>query len=361
LAAARVGLATARTAALLLLLAADAASCASLNARDAAGNQWRAVSDPADGAQGYLLEHLGPEGLPDPRFGRGGRRQLAISATDDAPSALRVDARGRPWITGASISGGQPQAVILRFLADGQPDLQWGVQGKIQLSPSGLAVKPNDLLPLSDGSVLVAGVAANLEPVRAVVFHLQADGSLDYRFGTAGTWQRAGASEGSTATSLAVGDGGAIAVCVAARGEPAAAEIWSVSGNAPKLVRQQPLDRDSDGEDLRVAWAGNRWVFASGDGMTFAGKEGTLDPVAMVANLGRAAAASAPPDPGQGGFSPFAEEPSAPPSAPTDVDAGTSMSARAALVAAALAVVVAGARRWRGRRRRTVLRQSKLS
>ena len=296
----------AATACALLVSVANPARCASLSVRDAAGNQWRALSDPADEAQGYVLEHLGANGRFDPGFGRAGRRPLTISATDDAPSALRVDDRGRIWVTGASIAGGQPQVVILRYLSNGAPDLHWGVQGKVQVSPGGLAIKPNDVLPLSDDSLLVAGVAANVEPVRAVVFHLRSDGSLDTSFGTAGTWQRSGATDGSTATNLSAADNGAVAVCVAARGEHPVAEIWSIAAAAQTLVHQQALVPDSDGEDLRVAWSNGRWSLGTGDAPTVAGLPATLEPTASAAGPGRTNPASASSDPGQGGFSPFA-------------------------------------------------------
>ena len=292
----------------LLMFVVDAAWGASLTVRDAAGNQWRAVSDPADEAQGYVLERLGANGRFDPGFGRAGRRPLTISATDDAPSALRVDDRGRIWATGASIAGGQPQVVILRYLSNGAPDLHWGVLGRVQVAPGGLAIKPNDLLPLSDGSLLVAGVAANVEPLRAVVFHLRSDGALDTAFGSAGTWQRSGAADGSTATNLSAADDGAVAVCVVARGDHAVAEIWSIGASAQKLVDQQALAPDSDGENLRVAWSNGRWSLGSGDAPTVAGLLATLEPAASMAGPGRTAPASASSDPGQGGFSPFAAD-----------------------------------------------------
>lgn len=290
------------------VLMTTAAHGGSLAVRDSAGTQWRAVEDPADDAQGYVLERLGADGRLDARFGHGGRKPLVISASNDAPTGLRVDSSSRIWVVGASIAGGQPQAVVERYLPDGAPDLRWGVQGKVQLSPAGIAVKPNDLLPLSDGSVLVAGVAANLEPSRAVVFHLKADGALDTAFGLAGTWQRAGASDGSTATSLGTSHSGAVAVSVVARGEKTVAEVWSLNDVPPRCILQQPLDDSSDGEDLRVGWSGDRWVLGTGAGPTAAGMQATLDAHPSLADATAGPAASAPSDPGQGGFSPFAGE-----------------------------------------------------
>jgi hypothetical protein len=228
-------------------------------------------------------------------------------------------------------------------LPDGVLDLQWGVQGKVQVIPGGLAIKPNDLLPLADGSVLVAGVAANVDPARAVVFHLKADGSLDRSFGSGGIWQRTAATDGATATSLAASDHGAVAVCVVARGDHPVAEIWSIATPAPKLIQQEALDPARDGEDMRAAWSGSHWAFGTGNPPTMAGLRATLDPLGLATEH---AAISVPSDPGQGGFSPFAANGPAPSStATTPVDAGPfpdtlALAAGAAMLAAVAAVVV---------------------
>jgi hypothetical protein len=301
-------------AALALPMAAHAGSS---SVRDADGSQWRVIEDPADGAQGYVLERLGPDGRPDPRFGHEGQRPVAISATDDAPTSLRVDAGGRAWLAGASIAADQPLAVVERFRPDGTPDIEWGIQGRIQLNPGGIAVKPNDLLPLSDGSVLVAGVAANLDPIRAIVFHLKADGTLDTAFANQGTWQRAAVADGSTATGLDVDSDGVVAVSVAARGAPGSAEIWTLDGASPKRLLQQPLEEGNDGEDVRVAWTGKHWGFGSTGLPTR--RVGPAFLVAPESPL-RVAPPGAASDPGQGGFSPFAAEPARSEAAPAPRD-----------------------------------------
>jgi uncharacterized delta-60 repeat protein len=332
------------------LLAVAPARGGSLKVRDADGSQWRVVEDPADDAQGYVLQRLGRDGKLDPHFGRGGQRPVSISATNDGPTSLRVDGTYRVWMAGASIAGDQPQAVVERFQPDGTVDLHWGVQGKVQLSPGGLAIKPNDLLPLADGSVLVAGVAANLEPTRAVVFHLKADGSLDTAFGSGGTWQRAGASDGSTATSLGASSEGAVAVAVAARGDNAAAEIWSLADGPAKLIRQRPLDEGSDGEDVRLAWAGDHWSFDTAGGPTIPVAPAFLG----VHPRASGAAAVAASDPGQGAFNPFSAEPASAAPSREPVDEGSSWPWIAGV--AALCAALVGGLRVRGRGTRTVLK-----
>ena len=341
-----------------LALVTASAQAGSLAVRDSDGRQWRALEDPADDAQGYVLERRGADGSLDERFGHGGRRPLVISAANDAPTGMRVDSRSRIWVVGASIAGGQPQAVVERYLPEGVPDLQWGLQGKVQLSPGGIAVKPNDLMPLSDGSVLVAGVAANLEPSRAVVFHLRANGALDTAFGSAGTWQRAGASDGSTATSLGASRTGAVAVAVAVHGDNAVAEVWSLNDVPPRRMLQQPLDDASDSEDLRVGWSGDRWVLGTGAAPTVAGMPATLDPHPALADAAVGPAASAPSDPGQGGFSPFAGEPAAAPHMAQDPPESELPWVRIGIATALLCVVV-GMLFARGRGTNEALRPGK--
>ena len=176
-----------RVAALALLAAACALACGaaragSLTVRDG-NNAWAVNEDPSADANDFLLKHLVDGTRPDERFGHAGQTAFTLGANNDPPASVRVDATRRTWMVGASLAGNQPQPVIARFQADGNVDVRWGVQGKVQLTPAGIAVKPNDLLPLADGSVLVAGEATGIATPHAVVFHLNADGSLDRRFG----------------------------------------------------------------------------------------------------------------------------------------------------------------------------------
>ena len=301
-------------AAVALVLAASA-QAGSLAVRDADGSAWSVAEDANDNANDYLLTHLVAGATPDTRFGRNGQAAFTLSPNNDAPASVRVDATHRIWILGASLVANQPQPVVARFLADGTIDLHWGVQGKLQLTPNGIAVKPNDLLPLADGSVLVAGEATGLATPRGVVFHLRADGALDRAFGNRGVWQRPGDADASTATSLAAGADGTAAVAVAVRGAKPAAELWSMTDVAPALLQARPLDDSTDGEDLRVVWGPERWTLTNSTGVT------AIVAPALLTNRTAAPAGVAAPasDPGSGGFNPFtAEAASAPEATPDD-------------------------------------------
>jgi hypothetical protein len=328
--------AAARAAAVLALLAlaGAAAQAGSLTVRDA-GGAWTVTEDPQADANDFLLKHLVDGTAPDPRFGRLGQTAFTLGADNDPPASVRVDAAHRTWMVGASLAGNQPQPVIARFRADGNADLHWGVQGKVQITPAGIALKPNDLLPLADGSVLVAGEVTGVATSRAVVFHLAADGSLDRRFGSGGVWQRPDAADASAATSLAASADGLAAVAVSVRGAHPSAELWSLTDVAPAVLQRQPMDDVGDGEDLRVEWVADHWVLASGGGPT-----GIVQPALLANRPPPAAGASAPGDPGEGGFSPFTAEPASAPEAAPAADGlpwnwiGTGVALLAALAGA---------------------------
>ena len=342
---------TPRVAALLALLAGACtpALAGSLTVRDT-DSAWTVTDDPVADANDFLLKHLVNGTSPDDHFGRGGQTAFTLGAGNNPPASVRVDAGRRTWMVGASLAGNQPQPVIARFLANGGADLRWGTQGKVQFSPAGVAVKPNDVLPLADGSALVAGEATGLASPRAVVFHLNPDGSLDRAFGTGGVWQRPGDAESSSATSLAASPDGLATVAISVRGARPGAELWSVSDAGLAMMQRKPGDDAGDGEDLRAEWQGH-WELVNGGGPT------GVVPAALLSNRAAApAAASAGSDPGGGAFNPFAPEAASAPAAAAEDDGLPWMWILVA-VAVAVLVVLGGVVVARGRRSKTVLRK----
>ena len=291
-------------AALACALAGASAQAGSLTVRDGR-DAWTVTEDPQADASNFLLRHLVGGARIDERFGRNGQIPFSLDAGNDPPASVRVDAEHRTWMVGATLAGNQPQPVIARFLADGNPDLRWGVQGKLQLTPAGVTIKPNDLLPLADGSVLVAGEVVGSAMPQAAVFHLGANGALDRGFGNGGVWQRPGDGTGdsSTATSLAASGNGLVAVAVAVRGAKPQAEAWSLTDVAPAVLQRQPLDDTADAEDLRVDWSADHWVLVNGGGPT-----GVVPPALLTNRPQGAVAPVAASDPGGGGFSPFVSD-----------------------------------------------------
>ena len=308
----RAGVAATAVALFACALACAPARAGSLTVRDAAG-AWTVTEDPQADASDFLLKHLVNGTAPDEHFGRAGQTPFTLNAGNDPPASVRVDATRRIWMVGATVAGNQPQPVVARFLANGNADLHWGVQGQLQLTPAGIAIKPNDLLPLADGSVLVAGEVTGVVVPRAVVFHLDARGALDRQFGTGGVWQRPGEDDASTATSLSASTDGLAVVAVSVRGAKPGAELWSMTDAAPVVIQRKPADETSDGEDLRVDWVTDHWVLGNGGGATV-----VVPPALLASRAQSGASAASSSDPGQGGFNPFSADTASAPAANVD-------------------------------------------
>jgi hypothetical protein len=292
----------------LLLAAAGAwaplaAHAGSLDVRDDDGGRWEAIENPDDDADDYVLKRVDAQHKPDPKFGKMGLSEFSLGPDNDSPTSVRVDAATRHvWVSGSTLSGNRPQAVIFRFNPDGNTDPRWGVLGKMQSAPSGMAIRTHDVMPLDDGSVLVAGEAPNGNEVRAVVFHLKPDGSTDMQFGSGGVWMRPG-GEQAVATSLAVAPNGAVAASVIVRGPKAQGEVWSITKGAPVRLSVQTLD-DPDEDDTRIEWIAERWSWNVNGGPTEPVPAATLDPKPVPQTQ---PVAQTPSDPGNVAYNPFVE------------------------------------------------------
>jgi len=329
-----------------LAFAAPTAHAGSLIVHDGAG-LWRVTDDPAGGEGDLLLKHLVDATRPDARFGQEGQTAFTQPGAAQAPASVRVDVSRRIWMVSNGAVAERPQPLVARFTADGAPDPRWGVHGEIQLAPVGFAIKPFDLLPLADGSVLVAGATVGSATPRAIVFHLNANGSLDGRFGNGGVWQRPG-DGGAIATSLAANDDGQAVVTVAVRGASSQAELWAMTLAAPALIQSAPLDASGDGEELHADWAVDHWAFNS-----LAGPTNIVPPASLTPRTAAPIAQPAPGDTGSGALNPFVPEAASAPQAGADNDGPPWTWIVVALVLAA----IAGGFAQRSRRAQTLLRK----
>ena len=285
-------------------LFAQALHAESLSVRDPDGTRWQVIENPDEDEDDYVLQRLGPDRKPDARYGKQGSTEFQLGTDNDAPTSLRVDAAThRGWVGGATVSGGRVHAVVMRFGPDGNVDPRWGVQGRVDASPSGLAIRVKDVLPLEDGSVLAAGEEGSGASSRAVVFHLKADGSVDLSFGSGGVWLRPGAEQ-ATATSLAVATNGGVAAAVLVRGASAQGEVWSLDKGVPKKLGAQPLDEGVDEDEVRIDYIGERWNWVASGGPTLPVPAATLTPRPMPVASTSPAATS---EPGNVAYNPFVE------------------------------------------------------
>ena len=117
----------------------------------AQGLSVRIVQDDFLTREGYVLERAYPDGSADAGFGEQGRLTFTLGPDNEGPAALRLDALRRPWVAGASAGrGDRLQAVVLRFLASGAPDVSCADGGRSATAPVGRPARALDLAPLAD-------------------------------------------------------------------------------------------------------------------------------------------------------------------------------------------------------------------
>ncbi len=144
------------------------------------GKHWKT-------ARRAFAARLLPDGSADGSFGKGGVRLLPSPAGGEHAAAFAVAplSDGSVLVAGsASDEEGRVRASVWKLRPDGSLDPKFGERGTALLpSPEGSGeTRANTLLPL-DGRIFVAGHA---DWKRLAVWRLLADGSLDPGFGRAG-------------------------------------------------------------------------------------------------------------------------------------------------------------------------------
>ncbi len=227
------------------------------------GLQVQMAQDAYRTREAYVLERRYPDGTLDVGFGQQGSTLFSLGPDNEGPTALRLDALGRPWIAGAtSIGGDRMQAVVLRFTPQGLPDASYADGGRSATAPAGRSARALDLLPQADGSTLVAGVVTNAQAQEVSGWwRLDRRGQIDAGFGVGGLWADpgTGSSEvvelvpapGSTALLLRRGEGASMLL-----------EAWVVSEGASMPALTATLAGASSA--TRLLWRDGAWRWLEG-------------------------------------------------------------------------------------------------
>ncbi len=125
-------------------------------------------------------------GEPDAGFGNGGRITYAIGGGNDEATAIAIDPDGRIVLAGYAADGSTYDLLAGRLTANGAPDPSFAGTGFRRVSASDGVEQANGLLLRADGSVLLAGQSKVGGSQRFVLARLDAAGTPDPTFGTAG-------------------------------------------------------------------------------------------------------------------------------------------------------------------------------
>ncbi len=147
----------------------------------------------AGSARDIALYKLTTSGAIDTSWGSGGRINVAPSPLEDNMRNMRVQADGKILLLARServAASGNYQWTLVRLNADGSPDTLFGTAGIVTSAIGPVTNLAGPLQVTADGKILVAGRrdcgGSCLSGADGVIVRYNADGSLDSGFGSGG-------------------------------------------------------------------------------------------------------------------------------------------------------------------------------
>lgn len=268
------------------------------------GRVTEIVADDGGTRDGWLLQRRQPDGQPDTRFGARGATPFTLGQDHDEPSVLRLDARGRAWVAGASEGPDGQRPVVLRFGDTGLQDRRFGANGRSAVAPGGRPARASDLLPLDEGGAVVAGLVTDAQGTeRAAVWRLREDGTLEPTFAGSGAWVDPGGPGADPAGLVRAPDGRFALGLKRYDSTRPMLEVWAwQAGDVPRRVAATAVE-PGRADPLRLAWRDGQWAW-----------EAPGQPTAPAAAAPAPVAATEPPrdvPPAAALATPFSERPSA--------------------------------------------------
>ena len=141
----------------------------------------------------FITVRFSVEGLVDTSFGSNGKVITSLGESFDGyPNAITIQPDGKILVGGVGVGplsyGTYADFALVRYLPDGSPDPAFGING-IVLTPvvSGFSAEwVEDLVLQSDGKIIAAGSASEMNMDRMALVRYNTDGTLDDSFGTSG-------------------------------------------------------------------------------------------------------------------------------------------------------------------------------
>jgi uncharacterized delta-60 repeat protein len=162
------------------------------------------------------IEVIGQAGALDSTFGVEG--VVTFAASDKVEAPVFAIAQGDRVVVGiAALRAGKSGVLVIRRLADGSPDPDFGISGAagetfVDLSTIGITLLTTQVhaVPQPDGRIVIAGSGTNGNDDDPFVVRLTADGQLDPSLALRRLYT---SSHQDSARSLAVGPSGEIVIC----------------------------------------------------------------------------------------------------------------------------------------------------
>lgn len=135
----------------------------------------------------FAVVSLTNQGTLSTTFGKRGQVITEFGAADDYAYGICLQPDGRLIVAGHSMLGDSTVFTVARYKANGQLDETWGTgQGRVYTSIGPYNDNAYAVTLQTDGKILVAGSSSNGKDQDFAVVRYLANGSLDFDFGTDG-------------------------------------------------------------------------------------------------------------------------------------------------------------------------------
>jgi len=128
------------------------------------------------------VARVGTSGSLDPSFGNGGKVTFNYGNSRSLGQAIALQEDGKIIIAGASGDGTNFELSVTRLNADGSPDISFGSAGSVFLDFGGTNDQAFTASVQADGKILVAGISGTSSYTQNAIARLDANGVLDPSF-----------------------------------------------------------------------------------------------------------------------------------------------------------------------------------
>ncbi|MCW3117652.1 MAG: Delta-60 repeat-containing protein, partial [Chitinophagaceae bacterium] len=157
----------------------------------------------------FSISSFKPDGNPDLSFGSNGVVTQDFGA-DEIPMLIKQQSGSKFLVGGfTNISGSGADLLLARFTANGQPDLSFGIQGKVVTDITSSDDYMSGIAVQGDGKILVSGTYYALGQGHIFLVRYTADGVIDVTFGDNGKFIYS-ESQSDNASAVAVMPNGTI-------------------------------------------------------------------------------------------------------------------------------------------------------
>lgn len=146
------------------------------------GSFTKSVSENGEVNSNVFLARFLSDGTPDETFGTAGKVTLQIGSGQDVPQRLIEQSDGKLVVGGFYFNGRNQESFFLRFLADGTPDPDFGENGRSILRFEGVSNAVRAMSLQTDGKIMGAGERSDGQ----VVVRFLPNGERDVQFADQG-------------------------------------------------------------------------------------------------------------------------------------------------------------------------------